>query len=337
MDSRTTPASSAGIALPIPASAFQKGISFTAWRAGHYTRPETEVSLQNLLATGANWIAVIVTGYQDNHGSTTIDRTSRRTSTDADLAHVIRLTHERGVKVMLKPHLNLSNDLWRGQIGTTFTTESQWEAWFQAYEGFITHYAELAQQNGVELFSIGTELAGVTHRESDWRRIVGAVRQRFNGHLTYASHDRLDFPKVTWWDALDYIGVDVYIPLTTKTDPTVDELKRAWIEGGYGAQLEDVSRRFNKPVIFTEIGYRSVNGANKSPWDWRTKGKIDLQEQADLYQAALEVFWGNPWLAGMFWWEWLAYPQKGGATDDGYTPYNKPAQEVLRRFYLGQR
>ena len=72
------------------------------------------------------------------------------------------------------------------------------------------------------------------------------------------------------------------------------------METGLAAQFEEVSRRFNKPVIFTEIGYRSLDGTNKAPGLWREKkGTIDLQEQADTYQAVFEVFWGKPWLAGI--------------------------------------
>jgi len=48
-------------------------------------------------------------------------------------------------------------------------------------------------------------------------------------------------------------------------------------------------------IHFTEIGYRSIDGANKAPWDWQISGTVDLQEQADCYQAVFEVFWDRPW------------------------------------------
>lgn len=199
----------------------------------------------------------------------------------------------------------------------------------------------------MEIFVIGTELLSTTHRKKDWAHVTKEVRQRYSGHLTYASLPdpayRVlgDFTRIEWWDALDYIGIDVYYPLTTKNDPTLDELKRVWTEKGYIAQLECISHKFNKPIIFTEFGYRSMDGTNKSPGSWKTKGTVDLQEQADLYQAALEVLWGKPWLAGIYWWQWIVDPRAsgtttGGATDDGYSPYGKPAEQVLRRYYLQQ-
>jgi hypothetical protein len=321
-------------------------MTFGAWGAGLYRTQAAGVSFENLVATGANSIEVVVVGIQSTVASTTINRTSSGTNTDADLAHVIQTAHQRGLKVLLKPQLNLSDDPnhWRGEIGTAFTTEEQWQAWFQAYGAWITYYAELADKNEVESLSIGVEVLSTTHRKEDWLQIIRAVRQRYRGHLTYASHPdpvfrvKGDFTRIDWWDALAYIGVDVYYPLTTKNDPTVDELKRAWTEKGYLAQLEGVSQRFNKPILFTELGYRSLDGTNKVPGAWQTKGTIDLREQADLYQAALEVLWGKPWLAGIYWWQWIVSPgasgsTTGGATDDGYSPYGKPAEEVLKKYY----
>ena len=61
---------------------------------------------------------------------------------------------------------------------------------------------------------------------------------------------------------------------------------------------------------------------------------MDLQEQADAYQAALEVLWGRPWLAGIFWWQWPAIPNSSGPGNTDFTPSGKPAEHVLRSFYL---
>ena len=116
-------------------------------------------------------ISLIVTGYQETPWSTTIDATSPSTPTDAELIHVINLAHKLGLKVMLKPHLDLrneiENDWWRGEIGPDFTSEAQWAAWFASYRDFIEHYAQLAQTYGADQFCVGTELLGTTHRAED--------------------------------------------------------------------------------------------------------------------------------------------------------------------------
>lgn len=175
---------------PVPPD-FPKGLSFAAWWAGQYQEPGADLSLAALRTTGANWISLIVTAYQYHYDSTAIDYSSPHTPTDADLIHVITLAHEMGLKVMLKPHLDLADEAvsgkWRGDIGSGFTSEAQWAAWFSAYEAFIEHYAELAQDQGVEQFCIGTELLGTTQRAAEWREIAAGVRAVYNGPIVYAA------------------------------------------------------------------------------------------------------------------------------------------------------
>ncbi len=308
----------------------QKGISYVTWWSGQYSHPDADLALANLADTGANWISLIVTQYQDNISSTVIYSTTA-TPTDADLVHVITQAHNLGLKVMLKPHVDLASDPahWRGQIGQGFT-EAEWNAWFTSYQDFINHYAQLAQTYGADQFSVGTELSASQSRATNWRAVITGVRNHYNGPLTYAANHG-DETNVTWWDAVDYIGVDAYYPLTSKDDPTVAELKTAWQP--YVSTLEALASTWNKSIIFTEIGYRSQDGANQHPWDWQIDGTVDLQEQADTYQAAFESVFNQSWFAGMYWWVWETDPFQGGPCDDGYTPYDKPAEHVLRSWY----
>lgn len=310
----------------------QKGISYAAWWSGEYSQPDADLSLANLAATGANWISLIVTGYQDTITSTTIFTTTA-TPTDADLIHAITQAHSLGLKVMLKPHVDLLEGppRWRGQIGQEFTTEAEWAAWFASHRSFIEHYADLAQSYGVDQFCAGTELSATTHRTDDWRAVIAGVRARYSGPITYAADHSGEKASITWWDAVDYIGVDALYPLTDKNDPTLDELRAAWTP--HVTTLANLSSTWGKPILFTEIGYRSLDGANRRPWDWQSQGTIDLQEQADCYQAAFDSMYGQPWFAGMFWWSWGTDPFQGGPCDDGYTPHDRPAEDVLRAWY----
>lgn len=315
---------------PIPKK--QKGMSYATWTAGAYSLPDSDTSLEQLAETGANWIALIVTCYQDDLTSTQI-AANASTPTDADLIHVIQRAHGLGLKVLLKPHLDLAQDPahWRGEIGNATTTESQWADWFAAYRSFIEHYAELASAYGADQFCVGTELEGTSHRAAEWREIVAAVRAKYDGPITYAGNHDGEELRLTWWDAVDSIGVDAYYPLTTRTDPSLSQLRAAWQVRT--AALAGLAAKWQKPIILTEIGYRSIDGAAMHPWDYQTTAKIDLAEQAVCYQAALESVYGQPWFAGIYWWAWSPDPRKGGPTDDDYTPHGKPAEAILRAWY----
>ncbi len=226
---------------------------------------------------------------------------------------------------MLKPHVNCQDGSWRGQIEPT-----DWSAWFESYRDFINHYAVLAQANGIEQLCIGCELERTVSHLSEWREVIRQVKERYTCPITYAANwDSYD--KVGFWDALKYAGVDACFPLTDKNNPSMSDLMAAWNK--WAGSLTIWQQTINRPVIFTEIGYRSMDGANKAPWEWTGTGTVDMQEQADCYEAAFQVFHDKPWFYGMYWWNWDADPDQGGTADINYTPHNKPAEGVLKGWY----
>jgi hypothetical protein len=315
-----------------PRTKLQKGISYAAWGRGLYSLPQSDASLSELAETGANWISLIVTCYQDKIGSTSIFA-SETTPTDADLIHAMNRAHSLSLKVMLKPHLDLWKDPshWRGEIGLEFDSETQWKEWFSSYWGFIEHYAALADEKGADQFCVGTELAGTSGRDPDWRRVVSGIRALYSGPIAYAANHSGEEVSLTWWDAVDFIGVDAYYPLANTNTPTHRELMAAWKP--HIEQLAALAAKWQKPLLLTEIGYRSLDGAASQPWNWQISGEVDLGEQAMCYRAAIDAFSPQPWLSGIFWWDWGPDPLAGGLDDDGYTPHRKPAEDILRSWF----
>jgi hypothetical protein len=331
-----------------PIDAFMKGIWFNdqPWTLDKPRPPiygpmyypgQADVSMKSLATTGASWISVVVHIFQEKATSTDIIRNQYGTASDAALRHIIELAHSLGIRVVLVPGIDLSNDPGRNwtQIGWFFD-ESQWQAWFASYREQVNHYASLSQDAGADMFYVGSELPGTTHREDDWRRIVREVRERFKGPISYDSLGGLtglpnhEVEQIQWWDAVDYIATDFWRPLTDKNNPTVKELKQGWINTGYLISLEKVSTEAKKPVILSEIGYNSHDGTNRDPGGKSIKTMPeDLQEQADCYQAAMEVLTGMTWIKGIFWWQWNSI-----STTWSEDPRGKPAEEVLRNFYL---
>lgn len=319
---------------------FMRGITYESWRNGEFASPDSDRTLAEIVApAGADWLAVIVKCVQETSTSTDIRcLTNERTATDDDLRHVIRRAHDLGLRVMLKPHvdlLDLPNSMsGRHTIGFG-ADEGAWEAWFDSYTRFITHYAALAQELNVEYFVVGTELWGTIHRTDEWQAIIRRVRGVYDGPLTYAALTYFEPLQMSWWDELDAIGIDAYFTVTLTKNPTLAQMKLGWTPTV--AYLGWLAQRWEKPIILTEIGYMSVDGTNILPGDWSLQGEIDPQEQADAYQAAFEAFHGQAWWQGVFWWSLSADPNQGGAGDRGYSFHGKPAEEVLRRFYMTNR
>lgn len=319
---------------PFPAD-FMKGISYESRQQGEFSSADSTRTLDEVvLPSGANWIAVIVTCYQETLQSTVIDCADSRTATDDDLRQAIRDAHDAGLKVMLKPHLDprYMPDATSGRFAIDFQAdEAAWAAWFASYTRMMTHYAALAQEMGADYLSIGCELGGTVGRAEQWRELIRQVRRTYDGPLTYAALTYVEPLKITWWDALDSIGVDAYFGLSLTKAPTIEQMQLGWAPNVIF--LGWLAQHWNKPVILTEIGYMSVDGTNILPGFWSLEGEIDLQEQADAYQALFESLQGQPWWGGVFWWTLTTNPEQGGAHDYGYTFHDKPAENVLRRFF----
>ena len=304
---------------------FQKGISYASWQHDAYDTPEADRSISSLKEIDVKWVSLVVTWYQEAPDSTIIYRDPRLTPDDEGIIRAIKLIHRLGMRVLLKPTVDVADGTWRGEI--RFDSEEDWRAWFSSYRYFINYYAELAAKYGVEELSIGVELAGTIHREKEWRRIIENVRSRFRGPLVYAANWD-NYHNVSFWDALDYVGIDAYFELAVRASPKLEELLAAWAP--WAAELEAFHQQVQKPILFTEIGCRSLAGASAHPWDFLTSGEVDLEEQALYYEAAFRTFWNRPWFYGFYWWAWG--PNSGNA-DTGYSPQGKPAELILKEWY----
>jgi hypothetical protein len=310
---------------------FQKGMCYAAWDKYKYASPYSDKALENLAKTGANWVSIVTTWYQKDAQTTSIYPTND-TPADKSIRHAIKKAKELGLKVMLKPHVDLidtQDGAWRGEI--FFYTEDGWREWFAEYRMFVTHYALLAEEEGVDIFCIGTELSATIDRKEDWKDTIRAVRKLYKGRLTYAANWDNEFDKIGFWNDLDYAGIDAYFPLSGETDPTFEEIKKGW--DNWIGKIESWAKPLGKPILFTEVGYSSTSSAAGKPWEANAPGAADVKIQAKCYRALLETVWGKEWLAGIYWWHWNTNPQAGGPNNKEFTPQNKPAQDVLAEWY----
>ncbi len=243
----------------------------------------------------------------------------------------IELLHRHGIRVMLKPQIWI----WRGVFtgGLRMDTEENWERLEQSYEDFILTYASLAEETQVEIFCVGTELEGfVSERPEYWKALIGKIRERYSGKLTYAANWD-EYRRTPFWASLDYIGIDAYFPLSESKTPTVEELKEGWKP--WKDQITDLSESYKRPVLFTEFGYRSMDFTAKKPWlVGRGEEGVNLEAQVNAKKAIFETFWEEDWFAGGFVWKWFTNHERSGGPDDNrFTPQNKPAQEVISTFF----
>lgn len=302
-------------------------------------------TLERLRDLGATHVTLVSFGFQPgldvpevrfNPGARWFSESDRGVRT------IARQADSLGMGLVLKPQLWVRGGQWTADVG--FSTEAAWAAWETQYRAFLLHTAQLAEEVGAALLVIGTELATPVQQRPDfWRRLIADVREVYGGRLTYAANWYGDFDRVPFWDALDYVGVQAYFPLTQANDPSLDTLKAAWTP--HRAALAAVARRVRRPVLFTEVGYRSVPYAAAEPWRWPSRdehGTVDPAPglQARLYRAFFESVWDEPWCGGAIVWKWYpegaSHPRHGEQQHDlDFTPQGKPAEAVIRGWFGG--
>jgi hypothetical protein len=208
----------------------------------------------------------------------------------------------------------------------------------------LRHYASIAEQNHVENITIGTELINMASsyvnpdNTQRWDSIIADLRTRFSGTLTYSGnwgssgwYDEKN--GIKFWDKLDYIGISAYLPLSTDPNYTIQDLKNTWANWNT-TDIQPLANTYHKPIVFTEVGYRSADGAVARPARWQTTNStVDLQEQVDAYRALFEYWSQVPNFNGINIWSWSSDPNAGGTDNNDFTPQHKPAQDYIHQWF----
>jgi len=318
---------------------WMRGANVLPRSSSDFSSSSFQQSMRNLRATGATSVALIVPYYQSNIYSTDIGP-GYNTPTDAALASAIDYAHSIGLSVMLKVHLDPYDGSWRAHINP-----SDRGAWFAKYGDQLVHLGTIATQHHVELFSLGTELVSMASSQinstntQNWLSLIQRVRTVYSGPLTYGANstnnntDTFQNEKryIDFWSALNYAGVSVYYTISTG-DNSVASLKNSWDYWNKN-DLQAFAASIGKPLLFSEVGYRSVSGAHYAPWDWGRGGGVDLTEQANDYQALFEYWNAYSYVQGVYLWDWNTDPNAGGSNSTDYTPQHKPAEQVMTEWF----
>jgi hypothetical protein len=284
-------------------------------------------------AVNASWVAVTPYAFcRPNSPNVTFNQSRQwRGETEIGTIETIIAAKKLGLKVMMKPHIWVMGQGWAGAYD--MQNETDWVKWEKAYSKYIMRFAEISDSLNVEIICIGTEFKNaVKKRPQFWATLIDQVRKSYHGKVTYAANwDNYD--NVTFWNKLDYIGIDAYFPICDSETPTVQELNEKWKP--VVQKLQAFQSKYKKPILFTEFGYRSMDFSAAGHWEMDNKnGEVNLEAQKNATEAIFNTFWKQDWFAGGFLWKWHSnHEQKGGINDSHYTPQNKPAELIVKQWY----
>ena len=289
-----------------------------------------EPLLREIRTVGANTVSLVAAYYLADIHATSIQDHPRYTAPDRTLVRTIRQAHGLGLRVLLFPILRVSYkptpDHWRGNLRPRDRTELA-----RSYARLLVRLGRIAEREGVEMFSVGSELSSLDTDPRWFAPAVARLRQVYHGRLVYSANwDH--FEQVRIWPLVDELGVCAYFPLLDRGQPVTGRaLLAAWRR--LRRRLEAWARGYGKPLVLTEVGYMSQQGAAAEPWNEGAHRPVDLQVQRLAYEAFVHAWNGSKSLHGVFFWNWYGW---GGPMDGSYVPRGKPAAAVLARWYGGR-
>ncbi len=318
-----------------------------------------------LKSLNADWIGISIALHYENSMDSTVERkyseVATPTFTDEVLVNLIRKFKSYGFKVYLTlafesfeaensqfpvaryqlgdPNAplvdpNIHQENWPWSLSHPNHQQFVSDFW-DSYTDQVVHFANIAEQEQVELFSLGTETEGLfrtrsgagwpNHFLNELREMVASVRSVYNGKITYdmayhATKDVFFSPGSSnlWSDlGLDVIGISAYYELSD-TIPTsvirIADLKIKWVNifTNYIQLLKN--KNPNIPILFLEFGYddslKAPFSANADTHSDRVfidndnNGLDDGQEmQANIYESFFSVMEQYPDLVqGAFLW-----------------------------------
>lgn len=279
------------------------GVTF-GFRAknGWFGTEEAKAEARAIKASGADWVVLIVTVYQEHTYSVRQFKDFKMTPSDLEVMEMIDYLHSLGLKVQLRPMLETLDGC--GRLGIWFpnddptgkripgTSRTELSDWFESMCERAVYYAKIAEKANAELYCLDSELDRIIQYNERWKKVLSEVRKVYSGPVTscHTTHTGIiDFEKVLsdkdhWFYDLDILSLSCYHQAAA-LGLTKEERREGFIP-----QLErfrKLAEIYGKPILFGEFG------SNLPP-----------EEQADYLSVFLELFSNEPWWYGLYWWKW---------------------------------
>jgi len=306
----------------------------------HFFGSLDSTNLQALAQNNIEWLTLVPWGGQKDFDSPIVKHyygdSLEILRRDSSWVNRIELARAAGFKVFVKPHVwinNPSNNTWRSDIFPT--TDENWLLWKKSYRDFTFRCAKIAAQANAEMFCIGTEFTRLAiEKPLFWKKLIREVRAIYPGKITYAANWYKEYEKITFWEELDFIGIQAYFPLVKNEYPSVQDISKGWKK--QLPVMKAIHEKYNRPILFTEIGYKSTSDSAVEPWLWIEKEEnqnksLSLETQANCYESFFKTVWKKEWFAGMHIWQMNNFTTTGGPNCLDFTPQGKPAAAIIAK------
>jgi hypothetical protein len=319
-------------------------------------------ALANIQALGANQLVLTPTWSYGSANPLTFGPVPGRDVLWSDSADTINQARALGMNVSIFPAPRFNStaaDFWKAAPRDA----AWWQNWFDHYRAFAVNYADLAAQTGAQTLILGGDwlapaLPNGTLSDGSpsgapadldirWKAIVTEVRAHFSGRILWAlpfTQASLQAP-LTFLQDTDGIYLLWSAPLTGQANASKADLAN---EAGrlLDNEVAALPALINKPIILA-VAYPSATGAATgcisngagACLDWTALSRpnpdssavsLNLQLQADLYEAVLTAVNGRPWISGVV---SRGYYPPAALRDKSASVHGKPAADILWYWY----
>lgn len=328
--------------IPVPESAavstglpYYRGFNFA--HEGYqiyngYGSRMAQQSLERLSELGTNSVAIVPYGFQRDPQKPSFLGVHHGAGgeNDESVIYAHAQAQALGMYTLLKPQLWVSGS-WPGDVN--MQSEKEWTEFFDYYHRWIRHYALLAEIRKFDAFCLGVEFSKATLSHPDaWREIIRKIRGIYSGPITYAANWGEEFEKLSFWNEVDFIGLNCYYPLSKNEQPSKSELKKNF--ANVLEKARKVSEKYHKPLVFTEVGFRSVADTWKNPHAEADGRPYNPECQRVCYEVLFEGIQDKDWVNGLFIWKWPSYLNYEEQNPVSFTPSGKPAEQVVQQWFV---
>ncbi|HET9590417.1 MAG TPA: carboxypeptidase regulatory-like domain-containing protein [Anaerolineales bacterium] len=343
--------------IPSRGTGFMAGIEFQSYYEPSMPR-FTQQALQNVQALGSNWAVLTPSWTYSRENPLNFSEQPGRDPFWTDTVTSVSQARALNLNVALFPQARFATDaedFWQRAPRDA----AWWADWFNHYRAFAVHHADLASQSGAQGLILGGDwiapalpsgrLADGTSSgvpadaEARWRNVISEVRQHFRGQVLFA---------------LPYDAVDIEAPINLLRD--ADGVYLLWFArlsdqpnpdktnmlAEAGRLLDEnvlpVQSQVGKPLIIGLSYPSSTHSATGCIPDgsggclyWTALSRpnadintvnLDLQQQADIYDALFNAVNARTWVSGLV---SRGYFAPVALHDKSASVHSKPAADLL--------
>jgi hypothetical protein len=327
--------------LPLPN--FICGVQLPDWWVNEFS-PYVEPTLDKIVKKAkANWIQYNpIPEITQFYPTPIIVREGENGTPEKELIKIITQAHKRGLKVFLNPFV------WPFFVkdpSPKYHSDDWWRAYEAQWRPIISYYAKIAQQYRVEMINFSMWPSSVDSNDETRTvdelalQLLDSIRSIYKYSICI-SYDPYG-PDLNVYGKSDNLGFGIWdfwpYQLSDSKNPQVAEMIKKLAEGLDG-HLGVLSSRWGKQIILSTISSSSYDGTviGKPYWESQLyyykddiKVPIDVQEQADAYEAILQTVSGRSWIKGAFSFNYNYWD----SIDKAPSIRTKPAELVVAKWF----